>query len=256
LIPYIGNGPLISWMYPVFGIRGASWFLGVSEWLFGALLFLGFWNKKLGILGALGSVVTFVMTVTIIPFMPEGWAASAGGFPAMAGNVPFLMKDVVLLAVAIYLLKQDVMRVILSPKRRAMALVRFVRPLIQTRVISDEERRRWGGAVPSARERSCRLRGCARSGQQVGAVPEVRKQTGEPMGEAKSSHANRPFIRSVAFEPDAIAAMSEAFEAACNDLSGKVAPEVVAGRIIAAARSGERDPVRLRAAALAHNESD
>src|SRR5437879_12307329 len=32
LIPYISNGPLISWMYPVFGIRGASWFLGVSEW--------------------------------------------------------------------------------------------------------------------------------------------------------------------------------------------------------------------------------
>ena len=23
------NGPLIFWMYPVFGIRGASWFLGV-----------------------------------------------------------------------------------------------------------------------------------------------------------------------------------------------------------------------------------
>jgi hypothetical protein len=31
LITYISNGPLISWMYPVFGIRGASWFLGVSE---------------------------------------------------------------------------------------------------------------------------------------------------------------------------------------------------------------------------------
>ncbi len=42
LIPYISNGPLIFWLYPVFGIRGASWFLGVSEWLFGALLFLGF----------------------------------------------------------------------------------------------------------------------------------------------------------------------------------------------------------------------
>jgi uncharacterized protein DUF417 len=25
LIPYISNGPLIFWMYPVFGIRGASW---------------------------------------------------------------------------------------------------------------------------------------------------------------------------------------------------------------------------------------
>src|SRR5712664_3347068 len=69
LIPFISNGPLISWMYPAFGVRGASWFLGVSEWLFGALLFLGFWNKRLGILGAAGSCITFVGTVTIIPFM-------------------------------------------------------------------------------------------------------------------------------------------------------------------------------------------
>ena len=110
LIPFISNGPLISWMYPVFGVQGASWFLGVSEWLFGGLLFLGFWNKKLGILGALGSCVTFITTITIIPFMPDGWAASAGGFPAMVGNVAFLMKDVVLFAVSFYLLKQDVMR--------------------------------------------------------------------------------------------------------------------------------------------------
>jgi uncharacterized membrane protein YkgB len=116
LIPYISNGPLIFWLYPAFGIRGGSWFLGVSEWLICVLLFLGFWNKKLGILGALGSVATFVATVTIIPFMPNGWAASAGGFPAMAGNVPFLMKDVVLLAVSFYLLKQDVLRVMKPAK--------------------------------------------------------------------------------------------------------------------------------------------
>jgi uncharacterized membrane protein YkgB len=73
-------------------------------------LLAGFWNKRLGVLGALGSVATFVSTITIIPFMPDGWAASAGGFPAMTGNVPFLMKDVVLFAVSVYLLKQDVER--------------------------------------------------------------------------------------------------------------------------------------------------
>jgi uncharacterized membrane protein YkgB len=78
--------------------------------VFGCLLFLGFWNKRLGILGAAGSTVTFLLTVTITPFMPGGWAASAGGFPAMTGNVPFLMKDVVLLAASIYLLRQDVIR--------------------------------------------------------------------------------------------------------------------------------------------------
>jgi uncharacterized membrane protein YkgB len=114
LIPFISNGPLISWMYPVFGLQGASWFLGVSEWLFGALIFLGFWNKPLGILGALGSCVTFLMTITIIPFVPDGWAASAGGFPAMQGDVAFLMKDVVLFAVSFYLLKQDVVRASLA----------------------------------------------------------------------------------------------------------------------------------------------
>lgn len=112
LIPFFTHGPLIFWMYPVFGMKVSTYFLGVSEWAFGALLLAGFWNKKLGVLGALGSVATFITTVTIIPFMPDGWAPSAGGFPAMVGNVAFLMKDVVLLAVSFYLLKQDAMRIV------------------------------------------------------------------------------------------------------------------------------------------------
>jgi uncharacterized membrane protein YkgB len=111
LVPYISHGPLIFWMYPVFGIRGATYLLGVSEWTFGALLFLGFWNKKLGILGALGSIFSMIATSTIIPFMPGGWAASASGFPAMTERVAFLMKDLVLLAASVYLLRQDLIRV-------------------------------------------------------------------------------------------------------------------------------------------------
>ena len=114
LLPYISNGPLIFWMYPVFGIRAATYFLGVSEWLFGALIFLGFWNKRLGILGALGACFSFVATVTIIPFMPDGWAASAGGFLAMTERVAFLLKDLVLLTASFYLLKQDLLRASLS----------------------------------------------------------------------------------------------------------------------------------------------
>src|SRR5262249_10517282 len=110
LVPYISHGPLIFWMYPVFGVRGACWFLGVAEWLFGALLFLGFWNKRLGILGALGSVFSSLPPLTIIPFTPTGGPPPAGVFPAMTETVAFLLKDLVLLAASVYLLRQDVVR--------------------------------------------------------------------------------------------------------------------------------------------------
>src|SRR5262245_6630667 len=121
LIPYISHGPLIFWLYPIFGLKGATWFLGVAEWFFGALLLLGFWNKKLGILGALGSCISFVATVTIIPFIPNGWAPSAGGFPAMTETVAFLLKDLVLFAVSVYLLRQDILRVSRSAKESSPA---------------------------------------------------------------------------------------------------------------------------------------
>jgi uncharacterized membrane protein YkgB len=117
LKPFISHGPLISWLYPAFGVSGATKFLGGSEWMIAALLFAGFWDKRLGVLGALGATFTFITTITIIPFMPGGWAASAGGFPAMTGNVPFLMKDIVLVALSAYLLRQDLLWV--SSSRRA-----------------------------------------------------------------------------------------------------------------------------------------
>ena len=67
--------------------------------------------------------------------------------------------------------------------------------------------------------------------------------------------AIRPFMQPGAFDPEAIAAMSEALEAALKEFQDAgqrdVLCEAIAGRILAAAKLGERDPVRLRAAALA-----
>jgi uncharacterized membrane protein YkgB len=85
--------------------------------LFGALIFLGFWDRRFGVLGALGSVVTFLGAVTIIPFFPNGWAAEAGGFPAMYLPIAFLMKDFLFLAASFYLLKQDLTRAALETAR-------------------------------------------------------------------------------------------------------------------------------------------
>jgi uncharacterized membrane protein YkgB len=69
--------------------------IGTKDW--------GFWES-------LGSCFVFIVTTTIIPFMPDGWAGSAGGFPVMTEKVAFLMKDLVLFAVSVYLLRQDVIR--------------------------------------------------------------------------------------------------------------------------------------------------
>jgi hypothetical protein len=62
------------------------------------------------------------------------------------------------------------------------------------------------------------------------------------------------FMEDGRFEREAIVAMSKAYEVSLKDLHDTGQPEVVleiiAGRIIAAARTGERDPGRLREAAL------
>jgi len=57
------------------------------------------------------------------------------------------------------------------------------------------------------------------------------------------------FISPGVFGPEAIAGMSAAYEAALASQPNAV-PEAIAGRIIAAAKFGERDPARLLAAAL------
>lgn len=110
LVPFISHGPLIFWLYPAFGIRGAAFFLGSAEWLIGTLMLWGFWNRKVAVFGSLGSCATYLATVSIIPFFPDAWAAPAGGFPAATLPFLFLMKDIVLLAASVYLLKQDILR--------------------------------------------------------------------------------------------------------------------------------------------------
>src|SRR6201997_2656682 len=64
---FISHSPLVFWLIPAFGIQGAGYFLGTTEWLFGTLILLGFWDSRLGMLGALGSIVSFLGTVSIIP---------------------------------------------------------------------------------------------------------------------------------------------------------------------------------------------
>jgi uncharacterized membrane protein YkgB len=117
LVPLISHSPVVFWLLPAFGVRGAGYFLATTEMIFGSLIFLGYWCPRLGILGALGSIVTFIGTTSIIPFLPDAWAHEAGGFPIMTLPLGFLMKDVLFLVASFYLLKQDLMRAALEITR-------------------------------------------------------------------------------------------------------------------------------------------
>jgi Transposase IS116/IS110/IS902 family len=64
LVPMISHSPVVFWLLPVFGLRGAGYFLATTETIFGVLIFLGYWSPRLGILGALGSIVTYIGTTT------------------------------------------------------------------------------------------------------------------------------------------------------------------------------------------------
>ena len=58
-------------------------------------------------------------------------------------------------------------------------------------------------------------------------------------------------IQNVAFDDTATSAMGEAFDRACKSLQQfGSAPEIIANRIIAAAKNGERDAARLYEQAL------
>ena len=59
-------------------------------------------------------------------------------------------------------------------------------------------------------------------------------------------------IQSVWFDDAATLAMGEAFDRACKSFRyfGSAAPAIIADRIIAAAKNGERDPARLYEQAL------
>ena len=63
-----------------------------------------------------------------------------------------------------------------------------------------------------------------------------------------------PFFRESVFDADVTKAMGEAFDAACGHLGDREPPplvkEIVAKRIIEAAKRGEHDPQRLCAKAL------
>jgi uncharacterized membrane protein YkgB len=104
--PLVANSPLMSWVYGVFSVQGFSSLLGIMEIVIGALIALRPLSAKLAAVGCALAVGMFLTTLTFI-FSTPGWEPSLGGFPALSAGVgQFILKDVVLLGAALWLLAE------------------------------------------------------------------------------------------------------------------------------------------------------
>ena len=100
----VASSPLLSWLYGPLSVQGVSNLIGAVEIATAAAILAGPRFRNVAVIGALGAIATFTVTLTFL-FSAPGWEASLGGFPALS-VVPgqFLLKDTVLLAASISLL--------------------------------------------------------------------------------------------------------------------------------------------------------
>ena len=100
----VASSPILAWLYAVLDAQGVSNLIGSIEIAIALALVLGSFHRGAALLGALGAIATFAITLTFL-FSAPGWESTLGGFPALS-VVPgqFLLKDVVLLAASVSLL--------------------------------------------------------------------------------------------------------------------------------------------------------
>lgn len=99
----VSNSPLLAWTYSVFSEQGLSYLIGFIELSIAALIALGPINSKASALGGVLAVGLFAITLSFL-FSTPGIVEASLGFPAltiMPGQ--FLLKDIVLLGVALFI---------------------------------------------------------------------------------------------------------------------------------------------------------
>lgn len=105
IAPLVMNSPLVAWWHDLFGIAGTSRMLGIYEIFTGLLIATRPFQPRLAAIGGAMATICFLVTVTFLfstpttvqPGFDTPFALSA--FPGQ-----FLLKDVVLLAVSIWIL--------------------------------------------------------------------------------------------------------------------------------------------------------
>jgi uncharacterized membrane protein YkgB len=93
--PLVANSPFLSWLYPLFGLRGTSALIGIFEVAAGLLIAARPWLPKASGYASLAASGMFLITLSFLFTTPTALNPTS---PANA----FLIKDILLLGAALF----------------------------------------------------------------------------------------------------------------------------------------------------------
>jgi uncharacterized membrane protein YkgB len=101
--PFVGNSPLLSWVYGLMSVRSFSALLGVVEVAIALLIATRPFAPRAAALGSALAVGMFLTTLSFLVTTPGVWEPSLGGFPALSEPPgQFLIKDLALLGISLW----------------------------------------------------------------------------------------------------------------------------------------------------------
>jgi uncharacterized membrane protein YkgB len=99
--PLLRHSPVLSWLYAVTDVPGASRLIGLAEIAIALSIALYPAAPRLAAIGSFGAIGMFLTTLSFLVTTPGMWAV-VEGVPAPAGSGGFILKDVVLLGAAFW----------------------------------------------------------------------------------------------------------------------------------------------------------
>lgn len=97
--PLLEHSPLLSWLYAVTGVQGASRLIGSAEIIVAVLIALRPLSPRLCALGSLAAIGMFLTTLSFLITTP-GMFATVEWLIVPAGAGGFVIKDILLLGAA------------------------------------------------------------------------------------------------------------------------------------------------------------
>lgn len=106
--PFVAYSPFLSWVYHIMSISAFGRVLGTAEIVTAALLALKPWYPRASVIGGVLATAFFLGTLSFMVSTPGIGEPTAGGFPVLSANGEFLMKDIALVGLALWLLADSI----------------------------------------------------------------------------------------------------------------------------------------------------